>query len=124
MTGLERSDGMLFGEWARQRTGRLCPGYPADKLIFQAAAQGPFGKDGVHWEVYINIKGGTPIKGGLCPGMPFNLAYVRGADGVLKPMRAANTGSVTLGLDSSNTPVSSSTDGPGWLDEFRSGATP
>jgi len=119
----------LFGDWVRQRLGRLCPGAGPESFMFRADLAGPY-TDGVRarWIVH-SAPVGVPKSAFDAPTCPHfqDLAAVRSDNGQLEPLRAlapqeaqATGGGYGLGKERPPAP-----NPPGaWLTEFRSGQSP
>ena len=124
VAGITRpQDGLVFGEWARQRASKICPSVvPASRWGIQAQNQ-PYG-----WYIYINITPGPYNSKSSCANdprlaHPLYLAIVRHENGGIARIDQHWSGeSVMTGDDRPLPPVVPR--GTSLLDQFENGAAP
>lgn len=133
VTGLMRqSDGLIFGEWAKLRILRECPGLSPSDYTFRAFGQGPWQSEiasvgRIRWDVYIGVRTGTKLEPRTCEdpnSYRHSLASIWSDTGEIHPL-AYTPGRATFRVGTRGELSEDSPSGEGtWLQDFRSGASP
>jgi hypothetical protein len=114
-TGLQRDDGVLYGEWAKQRVQRLCPGWPTTDMTFFGLVNANGDGTG-HVAVHLGPIPGRKMTASYMCGHFKDVAWVRGPDAEVVAPRSFRP-------DPNDETRAIRTDDP-WLADFLRGDAP
>ena len=119
------SDGMLFGEWARDRFAKRCGGLDPRSVAFTTSMQGPIKDEGFRWDVLIDHTGPIPA-GCQVQELLVTVGGIMSVTGRIVPLAPdANIGTTTFGVDDQGSLIDPTKANPdSWWLRFLAGEAP